>query len=277
MHQRSVLLSLAIVAFLAASLSAPVAFAKKMSMDDQLSAATDVVQAFGAIPERAIPTALLKRAQAIVVIPDMVKFGFVVAGRHGKGVMSVRQGSSWSAPVFISMTGGSVGWQAGLQSSDVVLIFTNKAGVQDIANGKFTLGADASIAAGPLGRHGAAATDKTLSAEVYSYSRSRGLFAGVSLDGARLSIDKKANAAFYVTPKLGANTIVTGGVGPWPDSARQFVNHLPDANGVLGAGSAQPDAPVLPATTVQPAAEPVKTYAIGEREASGEIESGGEN
>lgn len=252
---------------------APQAHARKLSMDEQLSAAADVISTFSDIPEKAIPPALLRRAHAIVVIPDMVKFGFVVAGRHGKGVMSVRDGTQWSAPVFVSLTGGSVGWQAGLQSSDIVLIFTNKAGVENIASGKFTLGADASIAAGPLGRHGSASTDKTLSAEVYSYSRSRGLFAGVSVDGAKLSINDKANAAFYVAPGISAADIFNGNVEALPASARSFKQRLPGAMQASGSGTA--DSVMTDIDETQSDSEDgieAKTYAIGERAASGSVE-----
>jgi lipid-binding SYLF domain-containing protein len=158
------------------------------------------------IPEDSVPTKLLQEAAAIAVIPDVVKAGFVVGGRHGKGVIAVRgEDGTWSNPSFIKLNGGSIGFQAGVQSADVILVFRNKRGVDSIANGKFTLGADASVAAGPVGRSAQASTDEQLKAEILSYSRARGLFAGVSIDGAVLSMDHKANAATYgagTTPRM---------------------------------------------------------------------------
>lgn len=157
-----------------------------------------VLQDIMAIPEKGIPPSLLGNAYAVAVIPHVIKAGFVVGGRHGRGVVSVQKGKGeWSAPSFITITGGSVGWQIGVQSTDIILVFKSKSSVDRIAGGKFTMGADASIAAGPVGRKAAAATDIQLKAEIYSYSRSRGLFAGVALQGSQLQIDHDANAAFY--------------------------------------------------------------------------------
>jgi lipid-binding SYLF domain-containing protein len=150
------------------------------------------------IPETAVPTKLFSEAHAIAVIPDVVKAGLVIGGRRGKGLISVRSADgTWSNPSFVTLTGGSVGFQAGVQSSDIILVFRSPRGVDNIVNGKFTLGADASVAAGPVGRTAAASTDAELKAEIYSYSRARGLFAGVALDGAVLSIDHKANQRAY--------------------------------------------------------------------------------
>jgi len=159
-----------------------------------------------AIPESAIPDKLLDEAKAIVVVPDTVKAGLVIGGRRGHGMMSVKtQEGTWSNPVFIKLTGGSIGLQAGVQSSDLVLVFRNDRSLESIVNGKFTLGADAGVAAGPLGRNAATATDGQFKAEIWSWSRARGLFAGVALDGAVLSIDDRANIAVYgedVTPRM---------------------------------------------------------------------------
>lgn len=154
------------------------------------------------VPEQSIPEKMLRDAYAVAVIPGVVKAGLVVGGRHGRGLISVRGADgTWSYPSFISITGGSVGFQAGVQSTDVILVFRTQRGVDNIVHGKFTLGADAAVAAGPLGRSAQASTDEQLKAEIYSYSRSRGLFAGVALDGAVLSIDHRANQRVY-----GANT-----------------------------------------------------------------------
>ena len=158
------------------------------------------------IPESAIPDKLLDEARAIVIVPDTLKIGLVLGGRRGHGVVAVKNpDGTWSNPAFVSLTGGSIGFQAGVQSSDVVLVFTSERGLESIVNGKITLGADAGIAAGPVGRNTALATDGNLKAEIWSWSRARGLFAGVALDGAVLSIDDNANQAVYgagTTPRM---------------------------------------------------------------------------
>lgn len=182
----------------------------------------DIMQA----PDKAIPQDLLQDAKAIAVIPDLLKVGFVFGARRGEGLISVKSANgTWSNPSFITMTGGSVGFQAGVSSTDVVLIFRTQRGVDSIVRGKFTLGADASAAAGPVGRTATAATDGQLKAEIYSYSRSRGLFAGVALDGSALRIDYDANAAVYgagITPRR----IFEGGVSNVPTPVVNFRDRL---------------------------------------------------
>ncbi|MCT8284178.1 YSC84-related protein [Xanthomonas translucens pv. translucens] len=163
---------------------------------------TDIQQ----IPEQSIPDKLLDEGRAIVVIPDTLKAGLVIGGRRGHGLMSVkRPDGTWSNPVFVKLTGGSIGFQVGVQSSDVVLVFRNDRSLDNIVNGKFTLGADAGVAAGPVGRNASAATDGQLKAEIWSWSRARGLFAGVALDGAALQIDDAADLNVYgsnTTPRM---------------------------------------------------------------------------
>ncbi|MGY0612597.1 MULTISPECIES: lipid-binding SYLF domain-containing protein [unclassified Luteimonas] len=159
-----------------------------------------------AIPESAIPEKLFDEGHAIVVVPDTIKIGLVIGGRRGHGLMSVKNpDGTWSNPSFVKLTGGSIGFQAGVQSADVVLVFRSERGLESIVNGKFTLGADAGVAAGPVGRNASTATDGELKAEIWSWSRARGLFAGVALDGAVLSIDDEANEAAYgrdTTPRM---------------------------------------------------------------------------
>ncbi len=159
-----------------------------------------------AIPESAIPDKLLDEAHAIVVVPDSIKAGLVIGGRRGHGLLSVKRADgTWSNPAFVTLTGGSIGFQAGVQSSDIVLVFRSERGLDSIVNGKFTLGADAGVAAGPVGRNASASTDGQLKAEIWSWSRARGLFAGVALDGAVLAIDDAANEAVYgqdTTPRM---------------------------------------------------------------------------
>ena len=168
--------------------------------------AVRVLAEIQAIPESAIPEKLFDEGRAIVVVPDTIKAGLVIGGRRGHGLMSVKNADgTWSNPSFVKLTGGSIGLQAGVQSSDVVLVFRSDRGLESIVNGKFTLGADAAVAAGPLGRNASTATDGELKAEIWSWSRARGLFAGVALDGAVLSIDDEANEAVYgrgSTPRM---------------------------------------------------------------------------
>lgn len=177
-------------------------------------------------PDKAVPQDLLRDAKAIAVIPDMVKAGFIFGGRRGEGLISVKSpDGTWSNPSFITLTGGSVGFQAGVSSTDVILVFRTQRGVDSIVDGKFTLGADASAAAGPVGRTATASTDAQMKAEIYSYSRSRGLFAGVALDGSALRIDQDANAAIYgsgITPRR----IFEGGVSNVPTPVVDFRDRL---------------------------------------------------
>ncbi len=158
----------------------------------------EVLQQIMSIPEKGIPPALLNNASGIAIIPGVIKAGFILGGRYGRGILVIREkDGSWSNPVFISVTGGSIGWQVGIESIDIVLVFKSSRSVEGILKGKFTLGADASIAAGPVGRQASASTDILLKSEIYSYSRSRGLFAGLALEGAALQINHDADEAFY--------------------------------------------------------------------------------
>jgi len=164
-----------------------------------LQVSSDVLDTIQAIPARGIPAALLADAQGIAIIPGVIKAGFILGGRGGHGVVLSRAGDgSWGAPAFITIGGASLGLQAGVQSTDVILVFKTRKSLDRVVQGKgkLTLGADAAIAAGPIGRQAAAGTDGMLKAEIYSYSRSRGLFAGVSFDGAAIVYDYDANQTF---------------------------------------------------------------------------------
>ncbi|TZF80821.1 lipid-binding SYLF domain-containing protein, partial [Cognatilysobacter lacus] len=186
-------------------LAAAPAFAGPVE-DERARNALRVLQEIRKVPESAIPDKLLDEARAIVVVPDTLKIGLVFGGRRGHGVMAVKNpDGTWSQPAFVKLTGGSVGLQAGVQSSDVVLVFRGERGVDSIVNGKVTLGADAAVAAGPVGRSAATATDGQLKAEIWSWSRARGLFAGIALDGAVLQIDDEADQLAYgegSTPRM---------------------------------------------------------------------------
>jgi lipid-binding SYLF domain-containing protein len=193
----------------------------------RIADATDAVDQLLRIPEQSVPPALLSRAYAVAVIPNVIKVGFGVGMRRGKGVIVVRRDDgSWSNPSFVTLTGGSFGFQIGAQSTDIILVFKTRTSVDGIANGKLTLGADASIAAGPIGRHTEVATDLSFKSEVYSYARSRGLFAGIALEGASVSMDRKANAAFYGSAKITPRQIFASSGNAAPGSANNFVQVL---------------------------------------------------
>lgn len=163
--------------------------------------ASGVLEEIFSIPEGSVPPSLVKNAHAIVVIPGLIKAGFIIGGRYGSGLMMVRDKEGvWHYPVMVTLTGASVGWQIGVQSTDIILVFKNLKSIEAMERGKFTLGADASVAAGPVGRHMEASTDIQFKSEIYSYSRSRGLFAGIALEGAALLIDQDATWALYSRP-----------------------------------------------------------------------------
>lgn len=189
--------------------------------------AADVLEQLLRIPEKSIPPTLLARAYAVAVIPNVRKAAFGFGARYGKGIIVVRQDDeSWSNPAFITLAGGSFGWQIGAQSTDIILVFKTRKGVEGIENGKLTLGADASVAAGPIGRHTSIATDIEFQSEVYSYSRSRGLFAGIALEGASVSMDRKANVAFYGATDMTPERIFVSSPNIAPDIANTFVQIL---------------------------------------------------
>src|SRR5438067_4596333 len=165
-----------------------------------VESAADIIRALSAIPLKCIPPVLMQDAKGVAIVPHVVKAGLVVGGRFGRGIVLVRQpDGTWSNPVFVVLAGGGVGWQAGIQSTDLVLVFKTSHSLDRVlrGKGKITLGADVAIAAGPVGRQAEAATDVQLKAEIYSYSRSRGLFVGLSVEGAGLLVDCAANEAFY--------------------------------------------------------------------------------
>ncbi|MCL5965655.1 MAG: lipid-binding SYLF domain-containing protein [Deltaproteobacteria bacterium] len=177
----------------------------------RVESAADVMRKIMEIPEKQIPPSLLADAQGIAIVPGVIKIGFVVGGQYGHGVLLVRgKGGEWSNPVFVTLASGSVGWQIGAQSTDFVIVFKTRRSIDGIMKGKYTMGADASVAAGPVGRNAAAATDVQLKAEIYSYSRSRGLFAGISLEGSALQIDDEGDAAFYGREGIRPSEILAG-------------------------------------------------------------------
>jgi lipid-binding SYLF domain-containing protein len=212
----------------------------QQQQEQTIQAAAAVLNETMSTPGNRIPQAMLADAHGVAIIPNVIKGGFVVGARHGRGVLFIREaGNVWHAPVFITLTGGNIGWQAGLQSSDIILVFKTQQSIQGILSGKLTLGADAAAAAGPVGRQTAMATDGKLSAEIYTYSRSRGLFAGVSIDGSVLRIDQLATGAYYQSSAPGQPMVI-------PPSAQQLTQTV-----AAYAGSA---APVTAAPGVSPTA-----------------------
>jgi lipid-binding SYLF domain-containing protein len=233
--------------------------------DARLVLATQVLEDIMRMPDQNVPQWLLQRAHGVAVFPDVLKIGLGIGGRRGKGVLVTRrEDGSWSNPVFVTVTGGSFGWQAGVQQADVVLVFTTAAGIDGITDGKLTLGADASVAAGPVGRSTSAATDANLSAEVYSYSRSRGLFAGLAVDAAAITIDRKANAAFYAKRDVTATEILSPAAPVPPPTARRFITVIASSTNGTAASPASSEStapeqqPAAPATA--PVVEGLQTY-----------------
>lgn len=212
--------------------------------DARLLTSTKVLDELMAMPEQNIPSWLLERAHAVAVIPSVIKVGLGIGGRRGKGVMVVRRDNgSWSNPVFVNLTGGSFGFQVGVQSTDVVLVFTSRQSIEGIVGGKITLGADASVAAGPVGRQSSAATDIGLTAQVYSYSRASGLFAGVALDGSALTIDNRSNELFYGRSGVLASEIIRSDAPAAPAPAQNFIATISrSASPTAAAASSEPAA-----------------------------------
>jgi len=198
--------------------------AKESKATDRLQAAGDVLNEIQSAPDSGIPAEILGRSECVAVVPSMLKGGFIVGAKYGRGVASCRTAKGWSAPAFFMVTGGSVGFQIGGQAVDLVMLIMNNDGMQHLLSSQFALGADASVAAGPVGRHAEGNTDWKMRAQVLTYSRARGIFAGVSLNGAVMKQDKDSTRDFYghmVTFKAA----LTGEVDP-PAGANPFLSSL---------------------------------------------------
>ena len=195
--------------------------------EDDVNRTQKAAQVFREImntPDQGIPSNLLESAKCIAIIPGDKKFAFVFGGSFGRGIATCRTGRGWSAPMFVAIDGGSVGYQIGGSSTDLVMLFMNDHALQSLMSDKFKLGADASVAAGPVGRNAAAGTDLKLNAEILSYSRSKGVFAGVSLDGAVMQADKSGDRSMY-GDDVNRHEILDGKVAV-PASARELVEEL---------------------------------------------------
>jgi lipid-binding SYLF domain-containing protein len=204
-------ISLAMIVLLLVGVWSTAASAKASGTKEVQNSA-NVLQEIMRIPEKGIPPVLLRDAHAIIIIPGLIKGAFMVGGEHGTGVLLSHENGRWSDPVFVSISAGSFGWQIGGSSTDLILVFKGEKGVEGLLKGKVTLGADASVAAGPVGRSAEAATDVMLKSGILSYSRSKGLFAGLSLEGAVLLIDNDADAAYY-GKNISASEILAGNAG----------------------------------------------------------------
>jgi lipid-binding SYLF domain-containing protein len=198
---------------------------------DRVQAAADVLNEIQGAPDKGIPQEVLGSAECVAVVPGMLKGGFIVGANHGRGLASCRTPKGWSAPAFFVVNGGSVGWQIGGQAVDLVMLIMNKDGMKHLLSSEFELGADASVAAGPVGRHAEGNTDWKMRSEVLTYSRARGLFAGISLNGASIKQDKDSTREFYgrmvpfrtsligeVDPPPGANAFLTS-LAQWAQEA----------------------------------------------------------
>lgn len=189
---------------------------------DRLNSAATVLQEIMQAPDNGIPEEVLENAKCVAVVPNLMKGGFIFGAEHGKGVATCRTANGWSAPAFITVSGGSFGFQIGIEGVDLVMIIQNKRGMQRLLSSNFKLGADASAAAGPVGRHTSAGTSWKLDTEILTYSRAKGAFAGVALDGASVRQDVDSTRAIY-GKKVSTRTALTGRVAA-PLAAQSFLD-----------------------------------------------------
>jgi SH3 domain-containing YSC84-like protein 1 len=221
MEMKKILLAVCLCALLGAPVFAA---SSRDDLQARIDSAKTVVDQIMAAQDRTIPLDILHSATCVAVVPGMVKGAFVFGAQYGQGVVTCRTGHGWSAPVFIRMAGGSFGFQIGGQSTDLVLVAVNDRGFQDLLKNKFKIGGDASAAAGPVGRAGQASTDWKMNAELLSYSRNKGLFAGIDLDGTSVSQNKEDTEVYFGSPEDFQN-VLRGNV-PVPPGAVDFVRDV---------------------------------------------------
>jgi lipid-binding SYLF domain-containing protein len=241
------------------------AFASEAA-SSRLETAATVLNEIMSTPDKSIPGDILGSAKCVAVVPNLIKGGFVLGGAHGRGMATCRTATGWSAPAPITTTGGSVGLQIGGQAVDLIMVVMNDRGMQALLTNKFKLGADASVAAGPVGRHTEGATDWKLRAEVLTYSRARGLFAGISFNGAVIKQDEDATGELYGR-QIDFKTILTGSVQP-PQSAEKFLAAVRQAAGTDVAPSSTPQRSTYPSSStpsapVNPLPSPTPTPTPG--------------
>src|SRR5438132_9066739 len=194
---KTILLLLVTVLLCAVSLAQDESKGDQSKAADRVKAAAKVLDEIEAAPDQGIPEEILGSAECVAVVPSMLKGGFIVGGRYGRGIASCRTPKGWSAPAFFTLAGGSFGLQIGGQAVDLVMLVMNEEGMRNLLSSKFQLGADASVAAGPVGRHAEGGTDWKMRAQVLTYSRARGVFAGITLNGAVIKQDKDSTREFY--------------------------------------------------------------------------------
>jgi lipid-binding SYLF domain-containing protein len=189
----------------------------------RITAAGTVLEEIMGAADKSVPRSIMEKAEGIAVFPSLIKGGIVVGGQRGRGILSVRDKKSggWSSPAFLTITGGSIGAQFGAQAIDLVLVINNQRGLEQLVKNQFKVGADAAVAAGPVGRDASASTDIQMRAQILSYSRARGLFAGVTLNGSTIRQDRDANERFYGTAYR-TGQIVFDGLGGSPDPAGEW-------------------------------------------------------
>jgi lipid-binding SYLF domain-containing protein len=230
MRYRSILLT-ALAALLVAL--APALLAQSAETDEarRVRESVAILDEVMAARDNSIPQSILDKAQAIAVFPSTVKAGFIFGGMHGRGILSARREGTWTAPIFMTLTGGSFGLQIGGQATDVVLVIMNTRGVETLVRSQFKLGADASVAAGPVGRDAQASTDLQMRAEILSYSRARGLFAGLSINGSTVRADQDAIERYYGTRldpvQVVLNKVAVTTPPPVPDWIAALTRHAP--------------------------------------------------
>lgn len=230
------------------ALALPAAARADEKTDKRLNEATAVLESFTGLEEKGIPGWMLERAYGIVVAPNVFEIAVLGGGRGGRGVMAVRNADgSWSNPVLLNLYGGSFGFQFGMQMTDVVLVLMSRKSVEGISGGKFTLGVDASVAAGPIGRTASANTDPMLKAQVLSYSRSEGVFLGVAFEGTVIAVDDGANASAYGVSGILASQVLDGSIGTPSASAEAFRAALTRATASTTGEAAPAAAPTHPA------------------------------
>ncbi len=220
-------ISLFVMSFVALAGTYALAGSAREDTVARLQSSVEVLHAIMATPDKGIPEEVLSDAKCILVVPDLIKGGFILGGKHGRGVATCRTAAGWSAPAFVSVGGGSAGFQIGVEGVDLVMLVMNDQGFQHLLSSKFELTGEGSVAAGPVGRHASAGTDWKMNTEVLTYSRSKGVFAGVTLEGAVVEQDDDSTRAIYGKPMM-FRSILSGKVST-PRSADAFMKAVSDA------------------------------------------------
>src|SRR5579863_6943272 len=233
-------MSLLLMGFLGLMGTSAWAGSARQDTDARLQSSVDVLHSIMATPDKGIPEEVLSNAKCILVVPDLIKGGFIFGGKHGRGVASCRTAEGWSAPAFISVGGGSWGLQIGVEGVDLVMLVMNDRGLQHLLSSKFELSGEGSVAAGPVGRHASAGTDWKMNTEMLTYSRSKGVFAGLTLEGAVIEQDNDSTVAIYGSNKR-FRSILSGKVAT-SRSAEAFMKAVSEARQQAHIAEAKADA-----------------------------------